>query len=150
MTGGLVPQQGKVEVCLSGTWSRVCDRKWDYKDSFVVCRQLGYPATKAGSIHVGPCIIILLIANCRFICKHCCGTVLLNSCHSVVSTVHASKRQNNQIGFVPSNNTYNCIGNESSLLNCNYVSDRYCQRDNSAGLYRQISIFCRGNFAGDL
>ena len=59
LTGGLVPQQGNVEVCLSGSWSRVCDRNWDYKDSFVVCRQLGYPATQAGTIHVSPCIIIM-------------------------------------------------------------------------------------------
>ena len=48
LTGGLVPQQGNVEVCLNGSRSRVCSRNWDYKDSFVVCRQLGYPATQAG------------------------------------------------------------------------------------------------------
>ena len=65
-----------------------------------------------------------------------------------VSTAYASETQNSHIGFVPSTNAYNCIGNESSLLNCNYVSDQSCQRDHSVGLYRIINIFCRGNLAG--
>ena len=48
LTGGFIPHQGNVEVCLSGAWSRVCGTTWNYKNSFVVCKQLGYPATQAG------------------------------------------------------------------------------------------------------
>ena len=42
---GLIPEEGTVEVCVNGVWSSVCHSWWDYKDAFVVCRQLGYPAT---------------------------------------------------------------------------------------------------------
>ena len=42
---GLVSTEGRVEVCMSGRWTGICDSSWNYQDAFVVCRQLGYPAT---------------------------------------------------------------------------------------------------------
>ena len=45
LIGGLIPEEGTVEVCMNAVWSSVCDSSWDYKDAFVVCRQLRYPAT---------------------------------------------------------------------------------------------------------
>ena len=38
-------EAGTVEYCVSGKWRAICDHAIDYKDAFVVCRQLGFPAT---------------------------------------------------------------------------------------------------------
>ena len=38
----LADQQGRVEVCISGHWSTVCDNGEDGPYVQVICRQLGY------------------------------------------------------------------------------------------------------------
>ena len=52
-TGGSVRlsegMEGYVETCYSGRWYGVCTHSWDFKDAFVVCRELGYPATGSSS-----------------------------------------------------------------------------------------------------
>ena len=50
LIGGLEPTEGRVEVCVEGRWTGVCDSNWNYQDAFVVCRQLGYPATGLGHV----------------------------------------------------------------------------------------------------
>ena len=45
LAGGLDRTEGRVEVCVEGRWTGVCDYDWSDQDAFVVCRQLGYPAT---------------------------------------------------------------------------------------------------------
>ena len=42
LVNGLTPDDGKVEVCLDGLWTRVCSNRWDIRDAEVVCHQLGY------------------------------------------------------------------------------------------------------------
>ncbi|XP_019860896.1 PREDICTED: deleted in malignant brain tumors 1 protein-like, partial [Amphimedon queenslandica] len=51
LTDGLIPTEGTVEVCNHGAWTSVCDNGWGYQEAFVVCRQLGLPATDAQPVH---------------------------------------------------------------------------------------------------
>ena len=34
--------EGRIEVCLNGVWSTICDNSWDDTDAGVVCSQMGY------------------------------------------------------------------------------------------------------------
>ena len=46
LVGGHGSSEGRLEICLSEQWGRVCgDRYWDSNDAKVVCKQLGYLST---------------------------------------------------------------------------------------------------------
>ena len=45
LRGGIVPEAGSVKYCIHGSWNAICGEGWSYNDAFVLCRQLGLPAT---------------------------------------------------------------------------------------------------------
>ena len=43
LVGGGSPREGRVEICVNGTWVTSCVNSFDANDAVVICNQLGYP-----------------------------------------------------------------------------------------------------------
>ena len=42
--GGSSITEGRVEICVNGTWATVCENFFDTNNAVVICNQLGYPS----------------------------------------------------------------------------------------------------------
>ncbi len=42
LAGGVIDQEGRVEVCINQVWGALCDDGWDSTDAHVICKQLGH------------------------------------------------------------------------------------------------------------
>ena len=40
LVGGRTQVEGRLELCVSGQWSTVCNQQWSAQNAAVVCRQL--------------------------------------------------------------------------------------------------------------
>ena len=54
LAGGSNMSEGRVEICVRGAWTTVCDQGWDEYAARVVCREIGF--THAGKLSKQGCI----------------------------------------------------------------------------------------------
>ena len=44
LVNGSSEMEGRVEICVYGTWVTMCDNSWYIEETHAVCKQLGYPS----------------------------------------------------------------------------------------------------------
>ena len=43
LVGGGSAREGRVEICVNGTWVTACEDSFDANGAVIICNQLGYP-----------------------------------------------------------------------------------------------------------
>ena len=65
LVNGVSPLEGRVEVCVNGVWSTVCDDGWCVDTASVVCAQMGLSPRSESLLCIAAKIIsqLLLISS---------------------------------------------------------------------------------------
>ena len=121
LVGGNNEMEGRVEVCVGGTWGTVCDDLWGYADAQVACKQLGLPYTG---------ILILTISAITY------------NAFNIGAVAYGSAYFGQGTGPILLDNVQ-CTGDEDSLFNCTYLSSHNCIHFEDAGVMCQ-SASCNG------
>ena len=107
--------EGRVEVCYNGEWGTVCDDAWGPPDAEVVCRQLGLPTE----------------------CKSSITNIMIVGTLMIVPDADALYGYGGGTGAIHFTE-FECIGNESNLLNCSFDSRSFdivhCKHSEDAGV----------------
>ena len=45
LVGGEKESEGRVEICMEGFWSAICDEQWGQQEALVTCKQAGLPSS---------------------------------------------------------------------------------------------------------
>ena len=60
LVGGVLDNEGRLEVCINQQWGSVCSISWGSTDTTVACRQLGYQELGIYKIYADMEFIVLV------------------------------------------------------------------------------------------
>ena len=131
LTGGDRPSRGTVWVCISGTWSTVCDNYWNIPDTRVVCRQLGYGSQ--GNASDSHYTANYNIVGYRIHCPTAHQLVIYYSRLIVDAQAFASAFYGEGFGPILLDHV-TCTGTEATLRDCSHTNHSQCDHSSDAGV----------------